>query len=172
MRAGLDIIAAVARTRDAPRRIAVRIGIATGVVVIGDQPRRVRCGSTPWSGTRRTFAARLQAWPSQDDRRRRLHAGCSAICFICVTSVGMDQGYCRPVAAWAVEAYPSEPFRGGPRDGSGPLSSAARTRSISCWNANACLEGEGQVVLISGRAGDRPVPPCGSSGRAHRQRAA
>jgi hypothetical protein len=74
VRAALDIIAAVARLETrAAEPLAVRIGIATGVVVIGDLSREgalreCRGGDaepcSPLSGLGR----------ARDDRRRRLHA--------------------------------------------------------------------------------------------------
>src|SRR3954453_448151 len=65
VRAGLDIIAAVGRLETrAAEPLAVRIGIATGVVVIGDLSRENACGSTLWSGRRRTLRPAFRPWPS------------------------------------------------------------------------------------------------------------
>src|SRR5262249_29644868 len=76
VRAGLDIIAAVGRLETrAAEPLAVRIGIATGVVVIGDPRRGGSFRGRPGGGA----PAELCGPPpglgrARDDRRRRLHA--------------------------------------------------------------------------------------------------
>ena len=73
VRAGLDIIAAVGRLETrAAEPLAVRIGIATGVVVIGDLSRADAFREHAVVGETPNLAARLQA--AWDDRRCRLHA--------------------------------------------------------------------------------------------------
>ena len=98
VRAGLDIIAAVARLETrAAEPLAVRIGIATGVVVIGDLSREgalrehavVGDDAEPCSPPSGLGRAR-------DDRRRRLHAPAARRS---VSSArprpARGQGYCR-----------------------------------------------------------------------------
>jgi Adenylate and Guanylate cyclase catalytic domain len=90
VRAAIDIIAAVARLETiAAEPLAVRIGIATGVVLIGDLGRESALRETRWSGTRPTSRPAFKPWPRPG--RSSLpppRAGCWAICFICVTSAG------------------------------------------------------------------------------------
>src|SRR5262249_15425981 len=71
VRAGLDIIAAVAQldTR-AAEPLAVRIGIAI----------------TPWSERRRTLQPAFRPWPSPERSSSPPRASCSAICSVCATS--------------------------------------------------------------------------------------
>ena len=66
VRAGLDIIAAVAalKTR-AAEPLAVRIGIATGLVIVGNLSGEGRCGRTAWSGTRQTLRGACRVSPSR-----------------------------------------------------------------------------------------------------------
>src|ERR1700756_677721 len=87
VRAGLDIIAAVARLETrAAEPLAVRIGIATGVVVIGDLSREGALREHAVVGETPNLAARLQALAKPGRSSSPLpRAGCSAICSICVT---------------------------------------------------------------------------------------
>src|SRR6266481_6288467 len=89
-----------------------------------------------WGGRRRTLQPAFRPWPSPGrSSSPPPRATCSAICFVCVTSAGTRSG-----------ALPSRPRRGRsracpiPRADSrqsaprvSPISSAARTSSISCW---------------------------------------
>ena len=76
VRAGLDIIAAVARLNTpAPEPLAVRIGIATGVVVVGDsQPRGCVAGACCRRGHAESRSPPSGIGRARDDRRRRLYA--------------------------------------------------------------------------------------------------
>ena len=137
VRAALDIAAAVRRLETpAAEPLAVRIGIATGLVVVGDLSRE---GALARARDRR-YAEPCSA-PSgpgraRDDRRSPPpRAGCSAICSVCATSVGTrsraspsrsQRGWLR---ACRLPRAASRAIRDG---GSRPISSAARTRSTSC----------------------------------------
>ena len=80
VRVGLDIIAAVARLETlAAEPLAVRIGIATGVVVIGDLSREGALREHAVVGETPNLAARLQAVaaPGRSSSAPR-RAGCSA----------------------------------------------------------------------------------------------
>ena len=88
VRAALDIAAAVAQLETpAQEPLAVRIGIATGLVVIGDLSgegalrEHVVVGDTP------NLAAGFRRWPSRGRSSSPApRAGCSATCSICATS--------------------------------------------------------------------------------------
>ncbi len=108
VRAGLDIIAAVARLETrAAEPLAVRIGIATGVVVVGEGALREHAvvGETP------NLAARLQALAEPGTivvaaSTRRLLGD-----LFHLRDLGRHEvkGIAEPVAAWAVEGVsPSE----------------------------------------------------------------
>ena len=102
VRAGLDIIAAVARLETrAAEPLAVRIGIATGVVVVGEGELREHAvvGETP------NLAARLQALAEPGTivvaaSTRRLLGDLFRLCDLGSHEV---KGIAEPVAAWAVE---------------------------------------------------------------------
>ena len=106
VRAGLAVIEAVGRSHRAEKSCSVRLGIATGLVVVGDligagaaQERGV-VGETP------NLAARLQAWPCRtrwSSPKRRV--GRSASCSISPTS-GRRRlaGFAEPQRAWRVVA--------------------------------------------------------------------
>ena len=91
VRAGLEIIAAVARLETrAAEPLAVRIGVATGLVVVGNLSAKTSCGSILWSGTRRTLQLALNHWPGlARSSSPAPRAGCSAIFSVCATSAGM-----------------------------------------------------------------------------------
>jgi class 3 adenylate cyclase len=70
VRAGLDIVDAMAELNAAIRRppgveLAVRIGIATGPVIVGDQIGEGTASETAVVGETPNLAARLQAWRSR-----------------------------------------------------------------------------------------------------------
>ena len=65
VRAGLAITEAVARlTTAAARRSACRVGIATGLVVVGDLIGEGRRRRRRWSARRRTSRPGCRRWPS------------------------------------------------------------------------------------------------------------
>ena len=157
VRAGLDIIAAVARLETrAAEPLAVRIGIATGVVVIGDLRREGALREHAVVGTRRTLQPAFRPWPSPG----RLsspppRAGCSAIFFICVTSAGTRSRGCRA---------------GRGVGGRGRVGSESRFEAVPLTSLTdpdgredeidlllgrqrLAWKGEGQIVLISGEPG-------------------
>jgi class 3 adenylate cyclase len=136
VRAGLDIIAAVARLEThAAEPLAVRIGIATGVVVIGDLSREGALREHAVVGETPNLAARLQALAEPGTivvaaSTRRLLGDLFRL-----RDLGRHEvkGIAEPVAAWAVEGMsPSESRFEAVRTRVSPISSAARTRSISC----------------------------------------
>jgi class 3 adenylate cyclase/predicted ATPase len=157
VRAGLEIAAAVTslETRGT-ERLAVRIGIATGLVVVGDLvgegPAREQAvvGETP------NLAARLQALaePGQivlAGATRRLVGDLFRL-----TDLGRHivKGFAEPVEAFAVEGVAVtesrfEAVRRGLTDlvGRAEESALLRDRLREAW------AGAGQIVLLSGEAG-------------------
>jgi class 3 adenylate cyclase/tetratricopeptide (TPR) repeat protein len=158
VRAALDIIAAVARLEThAGEPLAVRIGIATGLVVIGDLSREGALREHAVVGETPNLAGRLQALAEPGTvvvaaSTRRLLGDLFRL-----RDLGLHEvkGIAEPVAAWVVEGLSDSESR----------FEAVRTvrlpdligreqeinflldRQRLAWN------GEGQIVLISGEPG-------------------
>ena len=128
-------------------------------------------GETP------NLAARLQALaePGSVVIARR-PAACSAACSSWPTSARTRlKGFAEPVAAWRVDGRGPRrgPLRGAARRSASRRWSGASTSSASCSSAGRrAKDGEGQVVLLVGRARDRQVAPGPGAARAARRRAA
>src|SRR6266576_1117689 len=154
VRAGLDIIAAVARLETrAAEPLAVRIGIATGVVVVGEGELREHAvvGETP------NLAARLQALAEPGTivvaaSTRRLLGD-----LFRVRDLGRHEvkGIAEPVAAWAVEGVSDSESRFEAVHLTGLTDLIGREDEIDFLLKRQRLawKGEGQVVLISGEPG-------------------
>ena len=114
VRAGLDIIAAVGRLETrAAEPLAVRIGIATGVVVIGDLNREGALREHAVVGETPNLAARLQALAEPGTivvaaSTRRLLSD-----LFHLRDLGRHEvkGIVEPVAAWAVEGVSASESR-------------------------------------------------------------
>jgi class 3 adenylate cyclase/predicted ATPase/ABC-type transport system involved in cytochrome c biogenesis ATPase subunit len=157
-RAGLDIIAAVARLETlAAEPLAVRIGIATGVVVIGDLSREGALREHAVVGDTPNLAARLQALAAPGTAvvaasTRRLLGD-----LFHLRDLGRHEvkGIAEPVAAWAVEGVSDSESRFEAVHAAVLTDLIGREDEIDfllerqrlAWN------GEGQVVLISGEPG-------------------
>jgi class 3 adenylate cyclase len=157
VRAGLDIIAAVAglETR-AAEPLAVRIGIATGLVVIGDLSREGALREHAVVGDTPNLAGRLQALAEPGTivvaaSTRRLLGDLFEL-----RDLGRQElkGIAEPVAAWAVKGvlYSESRFE------------AVRTRLTDLIGRDdeirflierqhLAWKGEGQIVLITGDPG-------------------
>jgi class 3 adenylate cyclase/tetratricopeptide (TPR) repeat protein len=158
VRAGLDIIAAVARLETrAQEPLAVRIGIATGLVVVGDLSSESALRERALIGETPNLAGRLQAL-----------AGPGAIVVAASTrrllgdlfrlrDLGRHEvkGIAEPIAAWAVEGISASESRFEAVRPAGLTDLIGRADEIDfllerqrlAWN------GEGQIVLISGEPG-------------------
>jgi class 3 adenylate cyclase len=158
VRAGLDIIAAVKRIRSRPdASLQVRIGIATGLVVVGDligagaAQEKAVIGDTP------NLAARLQGLAQPGTivvagATRRLIGDLFEL-----RDLGRHEvkGVPEPVEAWVVEAASSSESR----------FEAVRTHRLTGFvgrdqeigllleRKDLAWQGKGQIVLISGEAG-------------------
>jgi class 3 adenylate cyclase/tetratricopeptide (TPR) repeat protein len=170
VRAGLDIVAAVGRA-DAPvipgtpalggrlsgDRLQVRIGIATGLVVVGDligegaSQEQAVVGQTP------NLAARLQALAEPGSvviaaATRRLLGDLFRL-----QALGRHEvkGLAEPVEAWAVEGVSAsegrfEAVRSGRLTG---FVGREHELGLLMERWNLAQDGEGQVVLLSGEPG-------------------
>jgi class 3 adenylate cyclase/tetratricopeptide (TPR) repeat protein len=158
VRAGLEIAGVVgALETRASCRLQVRIGIATGLVVVGDLVGRGAAQEQAVVGDTPNLAARLQALAEPDSvviavatrrlLRDRFH----------LRDLGRHavKGLAEPVEAWAVESVSSNESRFEAVHalrltgfiGREAESALLRERQRRAW------QGEGQTVLISGEAG-------------------
>jgi class 3 adenylate cyclase/predicted ATPase/ABC-type transport system involved in cytochrome c biogenesis ATPase subunit len=158
VRAGLDIIAAVARLETrAAEPLAVRIGIATGLVVIGDLSREGALREHTVVGDTPNLAARLQALAEPGmvvvaASTRQLLGDLFRL-----RDLGRHEvkGISEPVGAWAVEGVSASESR----------FEAVRTARLTdligredeidflLKRQRLAWKGEGQIVLISGEPG-------------------
>jgi class 3 adenylate cyclase/tetratricopeptide (TPR) repeat protein len=158
VRAGLDIIAAVARLETrAAVPLAVRIGIATGLVVVGDLSGESALREHALVGDTPNLAARLQALAEPGtivlagSTRRLLgdlfhlrDLGCHEV-----------KGIAEPVAAWAVEGLSASESRFEAVRVARLTDLVGREDEIDYLLERQRLawKGEGQIVLISGEPG-------------------
>src|SRR5262247_477747 len=158
VRAGLDIIAAVAQLETrAGEPLTVRIGIASGLVVVGDLSgegalrERAVVGETP------NLAARLQALAEPGTvvvaaSTRRLLGDLFRL-----RDLGRHEvkGIAEPVAAWAVEGVSDSESRFEAVRAAGLTDLIGRDEEIEFLLERQRLawKGEGQIVLISGEPG-------------------
>ncbi|MFL6822499.1 MAG: AAA family ATPase, partial [Xanthobacteraceae bacterium] len=158
VRAGLDIIAAVARLETrAAEALAVRIGIATGLVVVGDLSGEGALWEHAVVGDTPNLAARLQALAEPGaivigSSTRRLLGDLFRLRDLGYHEV---KGIAEPVAAWAVEGVSASESR----------FEAVRTARLTdligredeldflLERQRFAWKGEGQIVLISGEPG-------------------
>src|SRR5215467_4384844 len=158
VRAGLDIIAAVAplETRAAVP-LAVRIGVATGLVVVGDLSGESALREHALVGDTPNLAARLQALAEPGtivvagstrrllgDLFRLRDLGCHEV-----------KGIAEPVAAWAVEGLSASESRFEAVRMANLTDLVGREDEINYLLERQRLawKGEGQIVLISGEPG-------------------
>ena len=158
VRAGLDIIAAVARLETrAAEPLAVRIGIATGVVVIGELSREGALREHAVVGETPNLAARLLALAEPGTivvaaSTRRLLGDLFRL-----RDLGRHEvkGIAEPVAAWAVEGVSDSESRFEAVRAAGLTDLIGREDELDFLLERQRLawKGEGQVVLISGEPG-------------------
>ncbi|MFT7592779.1 MAG: putative ATPase/class 3 adenylate cyclase [Paracoccaceae bacterium] len=158
VRAGLAIIDSV-RTTKAPNgtALATRIGVATGVVIVGDL---IGSGATQEAavvGETPNLAARLQgvAGPNQlvlPGETRRLLGSTYRL-----TSLGAQElkGVGAPVEAFVVEGETSVESRFAARQSGALTPIVGRDREIELMLERWALakSGQGQMVIVSGEAG-------------------
>src|SRR5262245_10884410 len=158
VRAGLDIIAAVARLEThAAKPLAVRIGIASGVVVIGDPSREGALRERAVVGETPNLAARLQGLAEPGTivvaaSTRRLLGDLFRLRGLGRHAV---KGIAAPVAAWAVEGVSDSESRFEAARAAGLTDLIGREDELDFLLERQRLawKGEGQIVLISGEPG-------------------
>ncbi len=155
VRAALDIIAEVARLKTpAGEPLAVRIGIASGLVVVGGAGalrENIVVGDTP------SLAARLQALAEPGTiviaaSTRRLIGD-----RFLLRDLGPHKfkGFSEPIAAWAVDGVSASESRFAAVHAAGLTKLIGRENEIDFLLKRQRLawKGEGQIVLISGEPG-------------------
>src|SRR5215470_1307114 len=158
VRAGLDIIAAVAQLETrAGEPLAVRIGIASGLVVVGDLSREGALRERAVVGETPNLAARLQdlgepgAIVVAASTRRLLGE------LFRLRDLGRHEvkGFAEPVAAWAVEGVSASESRFEAVRVAGLTDLIDREDELDFLLERQRLawKGEGQIVLISGEPG-------------------
>src|SRR5205823_10852707 len=161
-RAGLDIVDAMAALNAAIRRppgveLAVRIGIATGPVIVGDQIGEGTASETAVVGETPNLAARLQALaqPNQIVVSAATRAMLGDHFDLEDLGVYELKGFTEPVPAWRVlSARDVESRFAATRTGSW-ATLVGRQEAMGllsrAWDGSS--HGRGQVVLIQGEAG-------------------
>jgi class 3 adenylate cyclase/tetratricopeptide (TPR) repeat protein len=158
VRAGLDIIAAVARLETrAAEPLAVRIGVASGVVVIGELAGEGALRKHAVVGDTPHLAARLQTLAESGKivvatSTRRLLGDLFRL-----RDLGRHEfkGIAEPVAAWIVEGVSAAESRFEAVRAAGLSDLIGREGEIDFLLERQRLawKGEGQIVLISGEPG-------------------
>src|SRR5499426_4101241 len=158
VRAGLEIIAAVARLEtQAAEPLAVRIGIATGLVVVGDLSGEGALREHAVVGDTPNLAARLQALGEPGmivvaASTRRLLGDLFRL-----RDLGRHEvkGIAEPLAAWVVEGVSDSESRFEAIRVAGLTDLIGREDEIDYLLERQRLawKGEGQIVLISGEPG-------------------
>jgi class 3 adenylate cyclase/predicted ATPase/ABC-type transport system involved in cytochrome c biogenesis ATPase subunit len=157
VRAGLEIATAVTglETRGT-ERLAVRIGIATGLVVVGDLVGEGSAQEQAVTGETPNLAARLQALaePGQivlASATRRLIGGLFRLRDLGRQTV---KGFAEPVEAFVAESVAVTESRfEAARRGLTDLVGRAAESAILRDRLRAAWAGAGQIVLLSGEAG-------------------
>jgi class 3 adenylate cyclase len=158
VRAGLEIAGVVGtlETR-AKARLEVRIGIATGLVVVGDLVGQGAAQEQAVVGDTPNLAARLQALAEPGEivvasaTRRLLRGGFH------LRDLGRHavKGLAEPVEAWVAEGVSSSDSRFEAAHTARPANLVGRETESTLLRERqrAAWQGEGQIVLISGEAG-------------------
>ncbi len=157
VRAGLAILAAVSRLAGGDAPLACRIGLATGLVVVGELIGEGAAQEQTVVGETPNLAARLQALanPGQlvvAEATRRLLGDIFEVAELGRHAV---KGIDRPVEAFAVTGERPAESRFVARSGPDLLPIVGRDQELALlverWRQ--ALAGEGQLVLLSGEAG-------------------
>jgi class 3 adenylate cyclase len=158
VRAGLDIAAAVAKLEThAKDPLQARIGVATGIVVVGDLVGQGPAQEQAVVGDTPNLAARLQALAQRGsvvigESTRRLLGDAFELKPLGPQSL---KGFDAPVLAWTVlrEAENVSRFEASRSQGLTPFVGRAHEVALLLDRWHDASEGEGQVALVSGEAG-------------------
>ncbi len=155
--AGIAIAEAVAKIATPGGSLAARVGIATGLVVVGDLLGEGAAREEAVIGETPNLAARLQQIAAPGtvviaESTRRLLGGVFELEDLGEQTV---RGLARPVGAWrAVKEIPSEGrFEARRAAGLTPLAGREREIALLLDRWELAEGGEGQVVLLVGEAG-------------------
>ena len=158
VRAGLDIVAAVARLKTpAGEPLSVRVGIATGLVVVGQRGGAGAVQEHSVIGDAPSLAARLQSLAKPGAvviaaSTRRLLGD-----LFTLHDLGFHKikGIAEPVPVWAVDSVSSTQSRFEAIRTTSLTNLVGRERELDLLLKRHRLawKGEGQVVLISGESG-------------------
>jgi class 3 adenylate cyclase/predicted ATPase len=158
VRAGLEIVEAIGKLKPRPDLTPqVRVGIATGLVVVGDLVGEDAVDEDTVVGEAPNLAARLQALAAPNavvisERTLRLLSGL----FDCA-DLGLHQlkGFDEPLRAWQVLRPSAAESRFAAKQAAGLTPLVGREHEIALlldrWEQ--AKEGEGQVVLMCGEPG-------------------
>jgi class 3 adenylate cyclase/predicted ATPase len=158
VRAGRGIVEAIRRI-DLPNavQLQVRVGIATGLVVVGDLIGQGAAQEQAVVGETPNLAARLQelAGPGSvviSRRTRRLIGGLFELDDLGVRSI---KGFVEPIQAWRVldEGRAESRFEALRGKGLTPLVGREHELGMLLERFERAKDGEGQVVLLSGEPG-------------------
>ena len=162
VRAGLDIVDAMAELNAAVPRppgveLAVRIGIATGPVIVGDQIGEGTASETAVVGETPNLAARLQALAQPNQIVVSAATRAMLGDHFDLEDLGAYElkGFAEPVPAWRVlSARDVESRFAATRTGSSaPLVGRQEEMGLLLRAWDGSSHGRGQVVLIQGEAG-------------------
>ena len=162
VRAGLDIVDAMAELNAAVPRppgveLAVRIGIATGPVIVGDQIGEGTASETAVVGETPNLAARLQALAQPNQIVVSAATRAMLGDHFDLEDLGASElkGFAEPVPAWRVlSARDVESRFAATRTGSAaPLVGRQEEMGLLLRAWEGSSRGRGQVVLIQGEAG-------------------
>jgi class 3 adenylate cyclase len=161
-RAGLDIVDAMAELNAAIRRppgveLAVRIGIASGPVIVGDQIGEGTASETAVVGETPNLAARLQALAQPNQIVVSAATRAMLGDHFDLEDLGTSElkGFAEPVPAWRVlSARDVESRFAATRTGSSaPLVGRQEEMGLLLRAWESSCHGRGQVALIQGEAG-------------------
>ena len=162
VRAGLDIVDAMAELNAAVRRppgveLAVRIGIASGPVIVGDQIGEGTASETAVVGETPNLAARLQALAQSNQIVVSAATRAMLGDHFDLEDLGAYElkGFAEPVPVWRVlSARDVESRFAATRTGSSaPLVGRQEEMGLLLRAWGGSSRGRGQVVLIQGEAG-------------------
>jgi class 3 adenylate cyclase len=158
VRAALQLVEGIARLDTHPKvRLQARVGIATGIAVVGDLIGEAASRQEMAVGDVPNLAARLQALAEPgsvviSQATRRLVGGLFELADLGVQRL---KGFAKPIAVWRVagESKAEGRFEARHRAGLTPLVGREAEIALLLRRWRQARDGEGQVVLLSGEPG-------------------